>query len=60
MNRSGTIKVTIFNTESAQEVMEQLRFVLMEFGVVLEVEEKDAESMTYLFVPAAPLDTEEQ
>lgn len=54
------MKVTIFNNEAAQDVMEQLRFVLMEFGVVLEVEEKDSESMTYTFTPAAPLDAEEQ
>jgi len=54
------MKLTIFHNESAQEVMDQLRFVLMELGVVLEVLETDKESTVYGFVPAQPLDKEEE
>jgi len=54
------MKITIFHNESAQEVMDQLRFVLMEFGVVLDVVETDKESTVYEFTPAKPLDKEEE
>ena len=50
------MQVTIFHKEEAPDVMEQLRFVLMEFGVKLEVEETDAESTTYKFSHALPLE----
>lgn len=54
------MEVTIYNTESPQEVMDQLRFILMEFGVVLEVKESDKESTTYQFSAAKPLDKDEE
>lgn len=54
------MKLTIFKNESAEEVMDQLRFLLMEFGVVLETTETDKESTTYQFTAAKPLDTDEE
>jgi hypothetical protein len=50
------MEVNIFHNETAQDVMEQLRFILMEFGVKLEVKESDKESTTYKFSHALPLE----
>jgi hypothetical protein len=52
--------LTIFNDESPQEVMDQLRFILMEFGVVLDVQKVEKESVTYTFTPAKLLDEPEE
>ncbi len=55
------MELTVYNDETPHEVMEQLRFILMELGVVLEVKEESAkDSVTYEFTKAAPLDSEEQ
>ncbi len=51
--------LTIFNNESAQEVMDRLKFVLMEFGVSFCVDDYDEESVTYNFYPVPLLDEEE-
>lgn len=49
------MKLTIYNNEPVHDVMEQLRFILMEFGVVLEEADRDKESVTYEFSSAQPL-----
>jgi hypothetical protein len=54
------MNLTIFNNETPQEVMDQLRFVLMEFGVVLDVVQNDKESTTYSFTAAKLLDDPEE
>lgn len=54
------MNITIFNDETPQEVMDQLRFVLMEFGVVLEVAQTDKDSVTYTFTAAKLLDDPEE
>ena len=53
------MKVTFDHGETAREVMEQLRFVLMEFGVILEVESSDNDGTTYSFTHAEPLKSTE-
>jgi len=50
------MKLTIYNDENPHDVLEQLRFILMEFGVVVKEDEKDKESVTYAFFHAVPLD----
>lgn len=54
------MKLTIYNDESPQEVMDQLKFVLMEFGVVLEAVETEKDNVTYEFKAAEPLDDEDK
>mgnify|MGYP001262209161 CR=1 FL=1 len=54
------MELTIYNDETPHEVMEQLRFILMEFGVVLETKDGPTkDSVTYEFTQAVPLDSEE-
>ena len=54
------MNLTVFNDETPQEIMDQLRFVLMEFGVVLDVAHSDKESVTYTFTAAKLLTDPEE